>query len=124
MSENISSGIIKLFADNTVFDLLGEVKYSMSTVEIEVIRGVDGHHSERHTPMTAFIEVKVSDSGNLDTGSLSGKRFDVVQAELLNGKSVKLNKAIQVNRVEVDAVEGSLVLRFEGTTEPDEETTS
>ena len=93
----------------------------MSTVEIEVIRGVDGHHSERHTPMTSFIEVKVSDSGDLDTGSLSGKRFDVVQAELLNGKSVKLNKAIQVNRVEVDAVEGSLVLRFEGTTEPDEE---
>ena len=121
MSENISSGIIKLFADNTVFNILGEVKYSMSTVEIEVVRGVDGHHSERHTPVTPFIEVKVSDSGDLDTGSLSGKRFEVVQGDLLNGKKPKLNKAIQVNRVEVDAVEGSLVLRFEGTTEPDEE---
>lgn len=124
MSENISSGILSVFADNIVFNAEGEAKYDMSQVEIEVIRGIDGHYSERHTPVASWLEVRISDSGDLSTATLTGKRFDVVQFNLLNGKVVKVNKAIVVSRSEVDAILGTLTVRFVGTTDPDEELTS
>jgi hypothetical protein len=124
MSENISSGIVSLFGDGEVFNVLADVKYSMATVKVTVVRGVNGHYSERHEPMTPYIELTISDSGDLDTGNLSGRRFDVIQLPLLNGKTPKLNKAIQVNQVEVDAIEGSTTVRFEGTADPDEDLAS
>ena len=121
MSQNISSGILSLFGDGKVFNAMAEAKYDFSPVEIEVVKGIDNHYSERHTPVTEMMEVKISDSGDLATAALTGTRFDVAQMNLLNGKVLKLNKAIIAGRAEVDAVEGTLVLKIFGTTTPDEE---
>ena len=124
MSQNISSGILSIFADGQAFNAMAEATYDVSEVEVEVVRGVDGYHSERHTPMTSFIQVKISDSGDLSTQALTGKRFDVVQMNLQNGKRIKINKAVVTSRSEVDAIEGTLTVRFEGTAAPDEELAS
>ena len=124
MSENISSGILTIFADGQAFNAMADAKYDVSEVEIEVVSGIDKHRSERHTPVTPFIEVTISDSGDLSTQALIGKRFDVVQMTLLNGKLIKINRAIVTGRLEVNAVDGTLVVKFEGTTTPDEELAS
>ena len=96
MSENISSGLLSLVAGGQVLNAMGDFTYSTARTEIEVVTGVDRHASERHTPVTPFIEGTISDSGDLDTGALVGARFDTVQLGLLNGKSIKINNAIQV----------------------------
>ena len=124
MTQNISSGTLSLFADGKPLNALGEAKYDLSLVDVEVVRGVDGHFSERHTPVVPMIECKISDSGDLSTATLTGSRFDVVIFTLLNGKRIKVNKAIVTSRSEVDAIEGTLVVKFEGTTDPDEELAS
>ena len=123
MSQDISSGILSVFGDGKVFNVLAEAKYDLSLVEIEVIRGINGHYSERHKPVPPMIAVKISDQGSLATSALTGARFDVVQMNLLNGKTVKLNKAIIVSRTEVDADAGELNIIYMGTADPDEETT-
>lgn len=124
MSQNISSGILSLVAGSTVLNAMGDFTYSTARTEIEVVTGVDRHASERHTPVTPYIEGTISDSGDLDTRTLHGARFDTVQLGLQNGKSVKINNAIQVSRIEVNAIEGTFSVRFEGTTEADEDLAS
>lgn len=124
MSQNISSGILSIVADGVPFNVMADVKYDVSETEIEVVSGVDRHKSERHKPVTPFIEATISDSGDLSTQALTGARFDVVQANLQNGKVIKINKAIVTSRSEVNAIDGTLVVRFEGTTTPDEELAS
>jgi hypothetical protein len=124
MSKNISSGLLSLLADGKALNAMGDFTYSTARTEIEIVTGVDRHGSERHTPVTPFIEGTISDSGDLDTRTLHGARFDAVQLQLLNGKTIKINKAVQVSRIEVNAIEGTFSVRFEGTTEPDEDIAS
>jgi len=124
MSQDISSGILSVFNDGEVRNALAEAKYDLSLVNVEVVRGINGHYSERHTPMPPMMSVKISDQGSLAQSSLAGARFDVVQMNLLNGKIIKLNKAIITGPIEVDADEGSMTITYKGTADPDEETTS
>ena len=124
MSQNISSGLLSLVAGGQVFNAMGDFTYSTARTEIEVVTGVDRHASERHTPVTPFIEGTISDSGDLDTGALVGARYDAVQLGLQNGKKVTINNAIQVSRAEVNAIDGTLSVRFEGTTAADEDLAS
>ncbi len=124
MSQNISSGLLSLVAGSTVLNAVGDFTYSTARTQIEVVTGVDRHASERHTPVTPFIQGTISDTGDLDTRSLEGARFDTVQLSLQNGKKIKINKAIQVNRIEVNAIEGTMEVRFEGTAAPDEDLAS
>jgi len=124
MSQNISSGLLSLVAGSTVLNAVGDFTYSTARTQIEVVTGVDRHASERHTPVTPFVQGTISDTGDLDTRSLEGARFDTVQLSLQNGKKIKINKAIQVNRIEVNAIEGTMEVRFEGTAAPDEDLAS
>lgn len=124
MTQNISAGLSTLVGDSLAFNALENFTYSTATVKVEIVRGTDGHFSERHTPVTPFIQGTISDSGDLDTGKLSGKRFDVVQLSLLNVKKIKLNKAVQVMATEPNADLGTLEVRFEGTAAPDEDLAS
>jgi hypothetical protein len=121
MSQNISSGLLSLLVDGRALNAMGDFTYSTARTEIEIMTGVDRHASERHTPVTPFIEGTVSDAGDLDTRTLHGARYDAVQLRLLNGKSIKINKATQVSRIEVNAIDGTFSVRFEGTTAADED---
>jgi hypothetical protein len=121
MGQNISSGLLSLLANGKPLNAMGDFTYSTARTEIEIMTGVDRHASERHTPVTPFIEGTISDSGDLDTRTLHGARFDAVQLQLLNGKTIKINKATQVSRIEVNAIDGTFTVRFEGTTEADED---
>jgi len=123
MSQDISSGILSVFNDGVVVNALAEAKYDLSLVNVDVVRGINGHYAERHTPVAPMMSVKISDQGSLAQSALAGKRFDVVQFSLLNGKFIKLNKAIITGPIEVDADEGSMSLTYKGTADPDEETT-
>ena len=123
MSQDVSSGILSLFGDGVVVNAKAEAKYDLSLVNVEVARGINGHYSEQHTPVAPMISVKISDQGSLAQSLLAGKRFDVVQMNLLNGKFIKLNKAVITGPIEVDADAGEMTLTFKGTADPDEETT-
>jgi len=121
MGQNVSAGTLSLFADGQALRAMGDFTYSTAETEVEVRNGVDRHKAEIHTPVTPFIAGTLSDSGDLDTRTLHAARFDTVQLKLLNGKSVKMNKAIQITRIEVDAINGTFPVKFEGTIAPDED---
>lgn len=123
MSQDISSGIVSAFADGEVINAKAEVKYDLSLVVVEVSRGVNGHYSEKHVPKAPMISMKISDQGKLAQSALAGKRYDVIQVALLNGKVIKLNKAVITGDIEVDADEGEMTVVYTGTADPDEETT-
>ncbi len=124
MSQNLSAGILSIVADGEIFNARGDFEYSTAQTEIENQAGVDRHIFEQHTPMVPYIAGNISDSGDLDTANLSGRRFDSVQLQLLNGKKITLNKAVQVSRSVVNAQTGIIPVRFEGTTTPDEDLAS
>ncbi len=123
MSQDISSGILQAFGDGDVVNAKAEAKYDLSLVNVDVTRGINGHYSEQHTPVAPMMSVKISDQGSLAQSLLAGKRFDVFQFTLLNGKAIKLNKAVITGPIEVDADAGEMTLTIKGTADPDEETT-
>ncbi len=123
MSQNISSGILQIFEDGNVVEAFAEAKYDLSLVNVEVERGINGHYKEQHSPVPPMFSVKISDQGKLAQAQLAGKRFNLVQMNLLNGKFLKLHKAIITGAIEVDADAGTMVITYKGTADPDEETT-
>ena len=99
-------------------DVMGNIKHSFDLEEKEIRRGVDGHFNVKVTPVTPFIEIEVSDSSLLNVQELSDAENVSVTIEKRNGKLETLVDADQVNRVEVDDIESTFTLRFEGKAKP------
>lgn len=118
MPGKIIGGTAVVRVGGASIDVMGNIKHSFDLEEKEIRRGVDGHSNIKVTPVTPFIEIEVSDSSLLDVQKLSSAEGVSVTVEKRNGKLLTLVDAHQVNRVEVDDIESTFTLRYEGTAKP------
>jgi len=100
--------------NGTQYSLRGNMKISLGSFERESVVGQDGYHGIKETPQASYIECDITDRPNLDPNILEQLSNVTVTAEMINGKVAVLRNAYQVNKLELDAGEGQLTVRFEG----------
>jgi len=100
--------------DGVQYMLRGNMKISLGSFERESVVGQDGYHGIKETPQASFIECDITDQANLDLNVLEQLSNVTVTAELINGKVAVLRNAYQINKLELDAGEGQITVRFEG----------
>jgi len=75
---------------------------------------MDRIHGYKEMIEAPFVEMAVSDAGDLDTKKFQKATDITVTVELGSGKQFVLRNAWHVPQIEVDGVEGQMTLRFEG----------
>jgi len=113
MAKKIIGGTAQIRVDGQTLDVFGDIKYSTTNEEREIRRGVDRHFNPKVTPVTPYVEMTISDASNLDVKALAEAQDVTVVVQLANGKLVTFPECDQVNRVEVDAIESTMSLRYE-----------
>lgn len=100
--------------NGTQYSLRGTLTLGIGNVSRESAVGMDGYHGIIEKPETSFIEAELTDRPELDLNALEALGPVTVTAELLNGKTGVLRDAYQVNKLEMNAADGTLTVRFEG----------
>lgn len=108
------AGIASFMIDGTAYQTVGDLKYRVSKVERETLKGVDGIHGYKEMPTQGYISAQIRDSSVISVASFNQMVNVTVQAVLANGKTVSGTNMWCVEAQEVDAVEGTFDLRFEG----------
>lgn len=107
-------GTARLLINGTQYPLRGDLTISLGNVSRESIVGIDQYHGVKETPVASWIEMSLTDLGDIDITTLQNLDDVTVNVELANGKQAVLRNAAQVNPVELNAVDGQYTLRFEG----------
>lgn len=113
---NLVGGTCQFLVDGTQYALRGNLKVSLGDVKRESVVGADGFHGIKEIPVASYIEAQVSDLAGLDIDTVQSLKNVTVNVKLNNGKTGVLSNASQMNQVELDAVDGSYTIRFEGST--------
>lgn len=114
MSNNLLAGIAQLTVDGVTFQLAGDGKYSPSSVKRDSLTGQDSVHGFKEMPTIAFISGTIRDSGSFPVAYFNSMRNVTVVLQLANGKVIVGRSMWVVEVQEVDTVEGSFDVRFEG----------
>jgi len=101
--------------DGRSITVMGDIKHSFDEESKELRKGVDGHVNIKVIPEVPFIELKASDVDDVDVQDFSTAEDVTITIEKRNQKIGTLVNAHQVNQVEVDDIESTMVFRFEGT---------
>lgn len=118
MAKKIIGGTAQIRVGAETIDVMGDITYSPVEEEKEIRRGVDGHYNPKVTPVTPFVEMKISDSSTLDVAKLASAENVSVVVLMRNTKIFTLVNADQVNRVVVDVIDSTMTLRYEGKAKP------
>lgn len=115
MPSNKVGGIAYVKIDENQYPLRGNLKYSPGKRERESVVGQDGEvHGVKEMGKAPFIEMDVTDRGDISIEQLQDITDGTVTAELNNGKVFVLKNAAVMNQIENDTAEGQFTLRFEG----------
>jgi hypothetical protein len=114
MAANRIGGTAYLKVDGEQFALRGDLTISIDSTEREGVVGMDGVHGYLERPRVPFIEGTFSDIGGLSLARLQAHRDVTVTAEVLSGKTYLLRNAWTSTARELNAVEGSVSVRWEG----------
>ncbi|MES2170557.1 MAG: phage tail tube protein [Actinomycetota bacterium] len=100
----------------------GGVDYSLGGDKQESKMGVDRFHGVTITRIMAYLEVTITDDGSSGfQKAITGLTDATVQAELENGKIIKLGHAFYVGEGKTSAASGELEAKFEADPENAEE---
>lgn len=109
------AGIAFLKVDGVQYDLRGNFKVMPATVERTGVAGGDGAvHGFTQKGLVPSIEGDLTDTGGLSISAITGLTNSTVTLELINGKVYVLNQAWYSGPTNLNAVEGSLPVKFEG----------
>lgn len=115
MPSNKVGGIAYVKIDENQYPLRGNLKYAPGKRERESVVGQDGEvHGIKEMGKAPFIEMDVTDRGDISIEQLQDITDGTVTAELNNGKVFVLKNAAVMNQIENDTAEGQFTLRFEG----------
>lgn len=115
MSYNAIAGVATLTVNGQSYFLRGNFKYSPSTVKRESLVGMDRQlHGFKETPVAPFMSGTLSDSDGLSVTALNAMVNATVVAILSNGKTITGRNMATVDVQEVDSVEGTVDVRWEG----------
>lgn len=113
---NKVGGRAKLLINGVQYPLRGNLTIMLGNVSRESVVGIDQYHGVKETPQASYIEMDITDLGDLDIQTVQDLVDCTINVELDNGKQAVLRNAAQVNSLELDAVEGQYSARFEGPT--------
>lgn len=111
---NRIAGTAFLKVDGEQFALRGDLTISIDAFEREGIAGMDRVHGYTETQRVPFISGTFSDIAGLSLTRLSQICNGSVTAETVNGKTYLLRNAWTSTARELNAVEGSVAVTFQG----------
>jgi hypothetical protein len=92
----------------------GDVKYKVSSKKRETQTGYDGVHGYKETYIAGSIAVRFRDTGGLTVANFNSMTNVTVVLTLANGKVVTGSGMWTVDDQEVDSMEATFDVRFEG----------
>ncbi|HEV7286021.1 MAG TPA: phage tail tube protein [Kaistia sp.] len=108
------AGVCYLKVDGAQYALRGGLTVSIDSVEREGVAGMDGVHGYIERPRVPFITADLTDTAGLSLDALQRITAATVTVELANGKVYLLREAWTAEAREINAVDGTVSVRFEG----------
>lgn len=96
------------------YPLRGNLNIQLGNVSRESVVGADQYHGVKEIPAVSYIEMDITDLGDLDISEVQNASDVTINVELNNGKQAVLRNAAQVNAIELNAIDGVYTARFEG----------
>jgi len=108
------AGVAYIKVDGEQWALRGNLTISPMAFARTPIAGMDGIHGYSQAPQTPYIEADISDLGGLALKRLETFCNVTVTVELLNGKVYVLANAWVQGPLELNGVDGTVTVRFDG----------
>jgi hypothetical protein len=110
----IRAGLRAFDVDGVVFDVVGNITYSLGLPISEELTGADRHHGFKEAPGISFMELEIRDGPDVDQAALLQTEGATCAAQLRNGKTIILRNANQAGAGESGTEEGLIPVRFVG----------
>lgn len=107
------AGVASGFINGVPYDII-ETRYSPSKVVRETLKGQNGIHGFSEMPQQGRIVMSIRDAGGMTVADFSDMSDVEVQLALANGKSVGGAGMWCTEAVEVNTVEATMEVTFEG----------
>lgn len=107
------AGVAAGFINGVPYDIT-ETRYSPSKVVRETLKGQNGIHGYSEMPQPGRIVLSIRDAGGMSVGDFSAMSDEEVQLSLANGKTVGGAGMWCTEAVEVNTVEATMEVTFEG----------
>lgn len=107
-------GVFSLNVDGTDYDVVDGVTYVLSKVKRETLTGINGVHGYKETPVPGQIKAKLRDNDSFLAGMFASLTGSQVIGQCANGKSIAGAGMWTVETTEVDPIEGTFEVTFEG----------
>lgn len=108
------AGTGSVTVDGTTYMVEGDVKYKVSTKSRETKTGYDGVHGYTEKYVAGLISMRFRDSGGLTVADFNAMTDVTVVLTLANGKVVTGKGMWTTEDQEVDAMEATFDVKFEG----------
>jgi hypothetical protein len=113
MSNMRRSGVAAGFVNGVPYDII-ETRYSPSKSVRETLKGQNGIHGFSEMPQQGRIVMSIRDAGGMSVADFSDMSDVEVQLSLANGKTVGGAGMWCTEAVEVNTVEATMEVTFEG----------
>lgn len=107
------AGVAAGFINGVPYDII-ETRYSPSKSVRETLKGQNGIHGFSEMPQQGRIVMSIRDAGGMSVADFSSMSDVEVQLSLANGKTVGGAGMWCTEAVEVNTVEGTMEVTFEG----------
>ncbi|QHC36460.1 phage tail tube protein [Komagataeibacter xylinus] len=107
------AGVAEGFINGVSYDIT-ETRYSPTKWVRETLKGQNGIHGYSEMPQQARIVLSIRDAGGMTVGDFSEMVDEEVQLVLANGKTVGGSGMWCTEAIEVNTVEATMEVTFEG----------
>ncbi|MDE2342917.1 MAG: phage tail tube protein [Betaproteobacteria bacterium] len=108
------AGVASMTIDGDVWDVVGDLEYSPSTVARETLKGQTAVEGYSEMPTQGYISARLRDRADETVYSLNGKTGTTIIAQLANGKTVYGYGLWQTGEIGVNTQEATFSIKFEG----------
>lgn len=113
-TSQVRSGVFSLNVDGTDYDVMEGVTYVLSKFKRETRTGISGIQGFKKTYVPGQIKAKLSDSSGFLASRFASLESSTVIGNAANGKTVGGTGMWVTEPIEVDPIEGTFEVTFEG----------
>ena len=110
----VLAGALDMTIAGTSYEVVDGVKYGLSTRERETLKSISGVTGYKETPIPGYIEATLRDAGTISLISFQNMVNTSIKVGVANGKSISGAGMWNIKALEVDPIEGTFEVRFEG----------
>ena len=112
------AGVVSMTIDGNDVDVAADGKFSAAVLKQDILSGQSGaYQGVKIMPKNGFISAKVRRGGPFTARDYSQMLGVSVVMVLADGTTVQGSNLVQTEEVEVDTMEGTLDVKFEGLVE-------